>query len=375
MNKISYIGLDVHKKNIVMGESIEAGKGNMTGEFLNTDSGVNKLLKKLKQISNEHDVKICYEAGPCGFTLKRVLEKHGFLCHVVAPSLIPQKAGDKIKTDKRDAIKLARLYRAGELTFISVPDEEKEAVRDLVRCRDDIMTDLKRAKQRLNHFFIRHGYFYAGSNWTLGHYEWINQVDLKNSILNSTLAHYFNEIEFLNMQLKDMDKEIEKIASTEPYREKVKALCAFRGIAILTAMIIISEIIDFSRFSNPKELMAYLGIVPSEYSSGGSVKKGSITKCGNKRVRRALVEAAHHYRHKPVITVKMKKDVQDTKEELRIAPVKALHRLHKKYYHLIFKGKPTQVAVTAVARELSGFIWYNMVLIEKDVERLSSINI
>jgi len=375
MNKICYIGLDVHKKNIVMGESIEAGKGNMTGEFLNTDSGVNKLLKKLKQISSEHDVKICYEAGPCGFTLKRILEKYGFTCDVAAPSLIPQKAGDKIKTDKRDAIKLARLYRAGELTFISVPDEEKEAVRDLVRCRDDIMTDLKRAKQRLNHFFLRHGYCYPGSNWTEGHYKWISQIDIKNNILNITLAHYFNEIEFLNMQLKNMDKEIETIASTEPYREKVKALCAFRGIATLTAMIIISEIIDFSRFSNPKELMAYLGIVPSEYSSGGSVKKGSITKCGNKRVRRALVEAAHHYRHKPIITVKMKKDVESTKEELRIAPVKALHRLHKKYYHLIFKGKPTQVAVTAVARELSGFIWYNMVLIEKGGERLSGINI
>lgn len=375
MNKICYIGLDVHKKNIVMGESIESGKGNMTGEFLNTDSGVSKLIKKLKHISTEHDVRICYEAGPCGFTLKRVLEKHGFVCDVAAPSLIPQKAGDKIKTDKRDAIKLARLYRAGELTFISVPDEEKEAVRDLVRCRDDIMTDLKRAKQRLNHFFLRHGYSYPGSNWTEGHYKWINQIDIKNSILNNILSYYFNEIEFLNMQLKDIDKEIEKISLTEPYQEKVKALCAFRGIAILTAMIIISEVVDFSRFSNPKELMAYLGIVPSEYSSGGSVKKGSITKCGNKRVRKALVEAAHHYRHKPIITVKMKKDIQNTKEELRIAPVKALHRLHKKYYHLVFKGKPTQVAVTAVARELSGFIWYNMVLIEKGSNRHNSINI
>lgn len=374
MNKICYIGLDVHKKNIVMGESTEAGKGNMTGEFLNTDSGVNKLLKKLKQVSCEFDVKICYEAGPCGFTLKRVLEKHGFICDIAAPSLIPQKAGDKIKTDKRDAIKLARLYRAGELTFISVPDEAKEAVRDLVRCRNDIMTDLKRAKQRLNHFFLRHGYSYPGTNWTQGHYKWISQIDIKNSILNSTLAHYFNEIEFLNMQLDDIDKEIATIAATEPYREKVKALCAFRGIATLTAMILISEIVDFSRFSNPKELMAYLGIVPSEYSSGGSVKKGSITKCGNKQARRALVEAAHHYRHQPKITAKMKKDIENTKEELRIAPVKSLHRLHKKYYHLIFKGKPTQVAVTAVARELVGFIWYNMVLIEKGSVKLNVVN-
>jgi transposase len=186
------------------------------------------------------------------------------------------------------------------------------------------------------------------------------------------MSHYSNEIEFLTIQIEDIDKEIREIALTEEYREKVNALCAFRGIGTLTAMIIISEVIDFSRFTNPRELMAYLGMVPSEYSSGQTVRKGSITKCGNKRVRRALVEAAHHYRHKPLITVKMKKDLENTNAELRIAPIKALKRLNKRYYHLILKGKKTQTAVVAVGRELIGFIWHNMVLIEGEVKGFSN---
>ncbi|MFH0975826.1 MAG: transposase [Spirochaetota bacterium] len=158
MKKVNYIGLDVHKKNIVMGESREIGKSSITGEYPNTDSGIKKLLKNLNKLSEEFEIKICYEAGPCGYAIMRILEKNNFHCDVIAPSLIPVRVGIKVKTDKKDAMKLARLYRAGELSFITVPDENKEPVRDLVRCRDDIMTDLKRAKQRLNHFLIRHGF-------------------------------------------------------------------------------------------------------------------------------------------------------------------------------------------------------------------------
>lgn len=364
MKNLNYIGLDVHKNSIMMAESKEAGKANIVAEYPNTDPGVKKLVKKLKAFSEEYEVRICYEAGPCGYALKRILDKHSFVCEIAAPSLIPVQTGNKIKNDKRDAKKLARYYRAGELTFISVPDEDKEALRDLVRCRDDVMIDLKRAKQRLNHFLIRHGFHYQGSNWTEGHQKWMTQLEFGNAYLDQTFYYYSNEVEFLKMQLKDMDKEIELIAETEEYREKVKALCAFRGIAVLTAMIILSEVIDFSRFSNPRELMAYLGIVPSEYSSGNTIKKGAITKCGNRRVRRALVEAAHHYRHNPVITVHMKRKLEATEPELRQAPLKALKRLHKRYYHFIFKGKVTQIAVVAVARELTGFLWHNMIILE-----------
>lgn len=372
MKKINYIGLDVHKKNIVMGESTENGKAKITGEFLNTEAGVKKLLNKLNKLSEEYELKICYEAGPCGFALKRIFDSKEYNCNIIAPSLIPLASGNKIKTDKRDAMKLARLYRANELYFIEVPDEDKESVRDLIRCREDIMTDLKRARQRLNHFLIRHGYHYSGTNWTVGHHSWLKQLELGNKNLINVYSHYLNEIEYLSIQLKDLDKEIEAIANTETYRPKVEALCAFRGIATLTAMIIIAEVVDFSRFSNPRELMSYLGIVPSEYSSGGTVRKGSITKCGNKRARRALVEAAHHYRHRPVITGRMKKGLEAVEGELQIPPVKALKRLHKKYYHMIYRGKKTQTAVVAVARELTGFIWHSMILVENKIEGIEN---
>jgi transposase len=347
-----------------MGESKEAGKAEICGEFLNTEAGVKKLIKKLNQLSEKYTLEICYEAGPCGFALKRILDKQGFYCEIVAPSLIPQRAGNKIKTDKRDAKKLARLFRAGELTFITVPDEGKESARDLVRCREDMMNNLKRTKQRLNHFLMRHGYHYHGSNWTIGHFKWLQQIELKDTLLDKTMSFYLNEINYLVLQLKDMDKEIHQLAETKRYKEKVDVLCAYRGIGVLTAMILITEIIDFKRFRDPRELMAYLGMVPSEYSSGSTVKKGSITKCGNKRARRALVEAAHHSRHKPVITITMKNDLQKIREHLRMTPVKAMKRLHSRYYHLLFKGKITQVAVVAVARELAGFIWHSMVMLE-----------
>ena len=368
MKQINYIGLDVHKKNIVMGESHKSGEAQITGEFLNTESGIKKFLTRLNKLSEEFELKICYEAGPCGYALKRILDSKGYSCEIIAPSLIPIATGNKIKTDKRDAIKLARLFRAGELTFIEVPDEGKESVRDLVRCREDIMTDLKRGKQRLNHFLIRHGYHYTGSNWTKEHLKWIQQLELSDRNLQNVLSYYKNEIEFLEMQLGDLDIEIQKIAQSEEYDEKVKALCAYRGIGVLTAMIIISEVIDFSRFSNARELMAYLGMVPSEYSSGPSVRKGSITKCGNKRVRRVLVEAAHHYRHHPTITKNMKKDLENTKAPFRIPPIKALKRLNKKYYQMIYRGKKTQTTVVAVARELIGFIWHSMVLAENEIK-------
>ncbi len=263
MKNLNFIALDVHKKNIVMGESLEPGDSQIVGEYPNTDSGIKKLLNKLNKISKEYKLRICYEAGPCGYALKRILEDVGYNCDIVAPSLIPVVSGNKIKTDKRDAMKLARLFRAGELTFIEVPDEEKESVRDLVRCRDDIMTDLKRVKQRLNHFLIRHGYIYPRTNWTKEHLKWIQQLELSDRNLQNVLSCYMNEIEYLDIQLSELDQEIEEIANRDEYKDKVKALCAYRGIGVLTAMIIISEVIDFSRFSNAREL-----ILKQAYNSG-----------------------------------------------------------------------------------------------------------
>ncbi len=368
MNTVAYIALDVHKNTIVAGISVEAGESSIIGEYANTESGIKQLLKKLKIIQGEYaDIRICYEAGPCGYTIKRILEKKGFACDIIAPSLIPSKTGDRIKTDKRDTLKLARLYRAGELTSIAIPTEVQEAVRDLVRCREDISRALMAARQKTNHFLIRHGYTYDGRNWTKGYFTWIKKLDLGNRYLQETLNQYIYHIEHLYFQIDDIDREIEKIAETDEYKLKVDALRAYRGISTLSAMVIITEVVSFSRFSNARDLMSYLGMVPSEYSSGGVIKKGALTKCGNKRVRRILVEAAWHNRHQPRVTYPMRAQFKKIDAELRMPPLKALKRLHKRYYHLIFAGKAKSKVAAAVARELSGFIWHTMIIIESRI--------
>jgi len=364
-NNIKHVGMDVHKKNIVVAESSELGKGRFVGEYENTDGGLKKLMKQLKAMKKESEIKICYEAGPCGYALKRIFDKQGFVCEIVAPSLIPVKSGSRVKTDKRDAIKLATLYGANQLTFVSVPDEQKEAVRDLIRCREDLKSDIKRVKQRLNQFLLRRGYTYPGSNWTLSHMAWVRKIEFDDPCVRKTCEQYINQKELLEVQLAELDKEIEAIAQTDEYKDKVTALCAFKGIGLLSAMIILSEVVSFSRFQKAEELMSYLGMVPSEYSSGGHVSKGAITKTGNTRARRALIEAAWHYRHPAVITQRMRKSLEVIDAPLRLPPTKGLKRLNKKYHHLLFKGKMPQKAIVAVARELSGFIWDSMVTLEQ----------
>lgn len=365
MSTTAYIALDVHKSKIVAGVSFKAGSGEIIGEYANTRSGLNHLIKRMKSFLAEYeDLRICYEAGPCGYEVKRYLEKSGFSCEIIAPSLIPVKSGDRIKTDKRDALKLSRLFRAGELTVIAVPTELQESVRDLVRCREDISRALMAARQKANHFLIRHGYFYEGRNWTKGYFTWMKKLKFENCYLKETLSQYLNQIEHLYFQIEDIDRELAKIAETDEYKLKVDALKAYRGINTLSAMVLLTEVVTFSRFRNARELMSYLGIVPSEYSSAGMIRKGSLTKCGNKRVRRILIEAAWHNRHDAKVTYPMKVNFSKIDPELRNPPLKALTRLHKRYYHLIFKGKPKPKVAAAVARELAGFIWHSMIIVE-----------
>ncbi len=368
MNNVIYIALDVHKNNIVAGLSRSAGESMILGEYVNTATGLKQLIKILHKIQEECDeIQICYEAGPCGYEVKRLLEKNGYLCQVIAPSLIPQRSGDRIKTDKRDALKLARLFRAGELTPIAVPTELQESVRDLVRCREDMSRALMSARQKANHFLVRHGYFYEGRNWTKGYFMWMKKIEFENKYLKETMNQYIDQIEHLYFQLDDIDREIAAVAETEEYKLKVNALRAYRGLSTLSAMVIITEIFTFSRFKNAPEFMSYLGVVPSEYSSGGSVMKGSLTKCGNKRVRRILVEAALHNRHEPKTSYAMRANLNKVDSELRNPPLKAMKRLHKRYYHLIFAGKPKPKAAAAVARELAGFIWHSMIIVESRI--------
>jgi len=365
MNNIAYVALDVHKNTIVAGMSLKAGESIIMGEYANSSSGLKKLLSRLNKLKNDFaEIRICYEAGPCGYEVKRILEKNGYHCEVIAPSLIPQRSGDRIKTDKRDALKLARLYRAGELTAIAVPTEFQESVRDLVRCREDISRALLAARQKTNHFLIRHGHFYEGRNWTKGYFAWMKTIEFNNKYLKETLNQYITHIEHLYFQLEDLDREIAKIAESDDYKMKVDALKAYRGISTLSAMVLIVEVVSFNRFAKARELMSYLGLVPSEYSSGGTMKKGALTKCGNKRVRRILVEAAWHNRHEAKVTYSMKANLKKIDAELRNPPLKALKRLNKRYYHLIFAGKPKSKVAAAVARELVGFIWHSMIIVE-----------
>ncbi|MBP7583714.1 MAG: IS110 family transposase [Spirochaetes bacterium] len=365
MNNNAYVALDVHKNTIVAAISPKAGESTILGDYTNSKSGLKQLLSRLSKLSSDYEeIRICYEAGPCGYEVKRILEKNKYPCEIIAPSLIPQRAGDRIKTDKRDALKLARLYRAGELTAIAVPTELQESVRDLVRCREDISRALLAARQKANHFLIRHGCFYEGRNWTKGYFAWMKGIEFENRYLKETLNQYITHIEHLYFQLEDIDREMAKIAESDEYKTKVDALKAYRGINTLSAMVLITEVVSFRRFGKARELMSYIGIVPSEYSSGGTIKKGALTKCGNKRVRRILVEAAWHNRHDAKVTYPMKVNLKKIDAELRNPPLKALKRLNKRYYHLIFAGKPKSKAAAAVARELAGFIWHSMVIVE-----------
>jgi len=370
MNKINYIAMDVHKNSIVVAESSSAGVSKIIGTYKNTESGLKILIKMIKKRQGNGECHVCYEAGPCGYSVKRVLERSGVYCDIVAPSLIPVQGGNRIKTDQRDAKKLARYYRAGELTMVYAPTEEQEAVRDLVRCREDIREDVRRYKQRIGHFLLRRGNIYSGKcNWTGLYYDWIRGLSFEHKSDQSTLNHYMNNLALLELDLKSIDSEIVKIAKTDPYREKVAALTAFRGIAEFTAMVIITEVIDFRRFKSPKMLMAFLGLVPTEYSSGGKEQKGSITKCGNSQVRKAMIESSWHYLKNPQIPLAMKKNLSQIPDDQRVGPITALKRLHKRYFYFVFKGKSRQKAIVSVAREFSGFIWAAMVKCELNLDR------
>ena len=373
MKNINYIAMDVHKEKIVVAESRKKGYSEFIGEYLNTDSSIKKMMKTIKKTNQDNEIKICYEAGPCGYAVKRILDKNGFKCEIVAPSLIPTKSGNRIKTDRRDAKKLARYYRAEELTMVHVPNKEQEAVRDLVRCRDDLSQDIRRFKQRIGHFLLRHGLVYPGkSNWTEMYKTWIKRIKFENEELQTTLKQYMNTLELLEIQIKDLTEKMLQIAQTEIYKEKVDALIAYKGIGVLTAMIIITEVVDFRRFRSPKELMSYLGLVPSEHSSGTTKSRGQITKCGNIRVRKALVESAWHYPAKPLISKTMKMNLEAIPTEFRQSPLKAVNRLNKRFYHLIYKGKSRQKAIIAIARELSGFIWSTLIKIEGEKNALTA---
>jgi transposase len=316
------------------------------------------LRRFFQRLQREGPVVACYEAGPAGYDLYRQVTALTIPCQVIAPALTPRKPGDRIKTDRRDAQKLVRLFRAGELTPIRVPDEAEEAVRDLLRCREDVQGDLLRWRHRLLKFLARHGRVYRdGRNWTGRHWAWLRTQQFTLPALARTYQEYRWTVEQLLARVADLDREIAALAATAPYHEPVGWLRCFRGLDTLAAMTLLVELGDFHRFQSPRALTAYLGLVPSEASSGDRAHRGSITKAGNTHARRILVEACWHYRHPPRVGRALAQRSQGQPPGVRAQAWQAQQRLHRRYRHLVGHGKRPPVAVVALARELAGFVW------------------
>jgi transposase len=355
-NFITFIGLDVHKETIAVAIAGEEGVPRYYGEIMNTSEALAKLIKKVAG-KKEHTA-FCYEAGPCGYGVYRQITGLGYRCDVVAPSLIPKKAGDRVKTDRRDAVMLTRLYRAGELTSVWVPGLDQEAIRDLTRAREDIKGMERHARQRLNGFLLRHGKKYHGrSKWTPGYFRWLETVCFESSIQQIVFQEYVDMVKQLQGRVVSVEEEMRKALTGWSLGIVVEALMALRGVNLVTAMTVVAEIGDMSRFESPRQLMAHLGLVPSEYSSGSRQKRGGITKAGNGHVRRVLTEASWSYRLPARKTAHLQRKAEKTSAAVQAIAWKAQKRLCKRYWYLIHKGKLTVQTCTAIARELVGFIW------------------
>lgn len=304
-------------------------------------------------------VQCCYEAGPGGFDLQRALTGHEIPCDVIAPALIPRRAGDRVKTDRRDASQLAVLYRAGALTAIHVPSEQEEAARDLLRCREDIRVDLLRARHRLSKFLLRHGRRFTGTKkaWTTRHAAWLQAQCWPLAALEQTHRAYVRAVDEALGRLRAVDAELRDLLTIEPLRARVERLRCFRGIDDLTALTIAAELGDARRFPSAPRVMAFTGLVPSEYSSGAKQARGRITKTGNAHLRRVLVESAWQYRHHPFLGRALRLRQRGAPPAIIEQAWHAQHRLHRRYRRLAARGKAKQHIVTAVARELSGFLW------------------
>lgn len=352
-----YVGLDVHKETIAVSVA-DAGDGEVRyiGEIGNTPEAMIKLVRRLRK--DGAVLSFCYEAGPCGYGVHRQLQDLKQDCQVVAPSLIPKRAGDRVKTDRRDSLSLARLYRAGELTAVWVPDGAQEALRDLTRAREDMKHLQRQAKQRLSAFLLRHGKRYGGkSNWTQAHYRWMEEVTFAQPVQQIVFQEYVDMVKAMAGRVAGLDTQIESAAAESVFWPVIEGLMALRGVDLLTATTIMAEIGDLKRFTGAPQLMAYLGVVPSEHSSGGSKSRGGITKTGNGHVRRVLVEAAWTYRFPARKSAHVQRRAERAPQPVQDIAWKAQKRLCGRYRLLEGKGKLKVQVCTAVARELVGFIW------------------
>lgn len=353
----TYVAMDTHKKEIVGATHFPDGRPIRMWTVPNEEQSVKRMMRKIiKQAPDE--VACCYEAGPCGFTIYRWVRSLGASCSVIAPSLIYRKPGERIKTDPRDTRNMLQQFRWGLLTEVVPPSREEEAVRSLTRCREQVRADLMRCRHRLLKFLDQRAFgYHQGAHWTQRHYQWIRGLEFEREADRVVWADYLMAVEHLEERKRFLDAQIEGIAQTPPYAEAVGILRCFRGIDTTTAMIFLAELYAFNRFLHPRQVMAFLGMIPSERSSGEQRRLGKMTKTGNRHVRRILIEAAQHYRYLPRVGAGLRKRREGQPQEAVALADKAMVRLYRRYRHLKRHGKRENVAIAALARELAGFLW------------------
>jgi len=352
----TYVGIDAHKKDLFIAMLIGQQKTPVTWQLANEPQAVRRLVRKLEREA-PGPVNVFYEAGPCGYALQRQVTTSRVSCAVIAPALIPRKPGERIKTNRRDARKLVELGRAGLLTAVQPPTPADEAVRDLARARDDAREDLQRCRHRLGKLLLRRGLHYAGRNWTRAHRQWVDGLVWTHAAERAVVDDYLLAIDHTEARLLELDARLAEMAEHEPYREPVGWLRCFRGIDTLTAMLILAELHDFRRFASAPALMAYLGLVPGEDSSGEKHRRGRITRTGNALVRRLLVETAWHYQHRPSVGVALTRRRKGQPGRVIAIADKAQQRLCRRFRKLATDHKPAPKIAVAIARELAGFLW------------------
>lgn len=349
-----FVGLDVHSKSI----SIAVASNRDAAEFVSQiPHDLPRLLKALDRLGSRDQLHCAYEAGPTGYGLQRALTKAGVRCDVIAPSKMPKVTGDRVKTDRRDALRLAHLLRCGDLVKNHVPDEACEAMRDLLRSREDAKRAQLRARHQLSKYLLRHGRRWPKCNWTIAHLEWVEQQTFEHPAQARVLEECLQAVNEASARIQRYDALLAELAPQTEQADLIEALQAFRGIQLLTAASIAFELGDIRRFPSAKKLMSYLGLTPSEDSSGDRVRRGGITKAGNGGLRRLLVESAWSYRHTPREAYRLKKRAEHVAPGVRRIAWSAQTRLHARYKKMMARGKGAQKTLVALARELAGFIW------------------
>jgi transposase len=350
-----FVGLDVHKESTAIGR---ASAGRSAGRFVGTvGPPLAELLKSLKSLGRPEELSIVYEAGPCGYGLVRELRSRGYACEVIAPSKIPRRSGDRVKTDRRDAVRLAELARAGELVSVMVPDERDEAIRDLSRARVDAARARLAARHQLKAMLLRHGHRYGRSSWTQAHERYLAKITFAHAAQDATFAEYRQAVSEANERVQRLVDALRDQCTTWRMQPVLEALMTLRGIDFVAAVTLVSELGDLKRFAHPRELMSFLGLVPSEYTSGDSRHLGKITKAGNGHVRRILIEAAWNYRFAARMSVVLQKRQEGQPKAVRDIAWRAQLRLAQRYRRLSARHLHHNKVCVAIARELAGFIW------------------